>query len=113
MKQRIKNIVEINDNKASKVFAIFIQVLILISIVTFTMETIPDLKPETRALLYAIEVFSVIVFSVEYLLRIYVAESKPKFIFSFFGIIDFLAILPFYLSFVLIYSAVWEENIFF
>ncbi|WP_417867032.1 hypothetical protein [Xanthomarina gelatinilytica] len=43
MKQRIKNIVEINDNKASKVFAIFIQVLILISIVTFTMETIPDL----------------------------------------------------------------------
>ncbi|MFV0572719.1 MAG: ion transporter [Xanthomarina gelatinilytica] len=99
MKQRIKNIVEINDNKASKVFAVFVQVLILISIVTFTMETIPDLKPETRSLLYAIEVFSVIVFSVEYLLRIYVAESKPKFIFSFFGIIDFLAILPFYLSF--------------
>lgn len=99
MKQRIKNIVEINDNKASKVFAIFIQVLILISIVTFTIETIPDLKPETRSILYAIEVFSVIVFSVEYLLRIYVAENKPKFIFSFFGIIDFLAILPFYLSF--------------
>ena len=38
-------------------------------------------------------------FSIEYLLRIYVADKKFKFIFSFFGIIDLLAILPFYLAF--------------
>ena len=99
MKQRIKNIVEFNDNKTSKFFAIFIQCLILLSIVTFSIETIPNLKPETRNILYSIEVFCVIIFSIEYLLRIYVADSKPKFIFSFFGIIDLLAILPFYLSF--------------
>ncbi|PWK19235.1 ion transporter [Xanthomarina spongicola] len=99
MKQRIKNIVEINDNRTSKVFAIFIQVLILVSIITFTLETIPDLKPQTRTILYVIEVFSVIVFTIEYLLRIYVSERKLKFIFSFYGIIDLLAILPFYLSF--------------
>ncbi|MFL0354042.1 ion transporter [Xanthomarina sp. GH4-25] len=99
MKQRIKSIVEINDNKASKVFAIFIQVLILISIVTFTIETLPNLKPRTRSILYVIEVFSVIVFTLEYLMRIYVSDKKLKFIFSFFGIIDLLAILPFYLSF--------------
>ena len=99
MKQRIKNIVEINDNKASKLFAVFIQILILISIVTFTIETLPDLKPKTRSILYIIEVFCVIVFTVEYLLRIYVTDKKLKFIFSFFGIIDLLAILPFYLSF--------------
>ncbi|PWI30972.1 ion transporter [Flavobacteriaceae bacterium LYZ1037] len=99
MKQRIKSIVEINDNKASKVFAIFIQVLILISIVTFTIETLPNLKPRTRSILYVIEVFSVIVFTLEYLMRIYVRDKKLKFIFSFFGIIDLLAILPFYLSF--------------
>jgi voltage-gated potassium channel len=99
MKQRIKDIIEINDTKASKIFAIFIQVLILISIVTFTIETIPDLKPQTRSILYAVEVFSVIVFTIEYILRIYVTDKKLKFIFSFFGIIDLLAILPFYLSF--------------
>lgn len=99
MKQRIKNIVEINDNRTSKVFAIFIQVLILVSIITFTLETIPDLKPQTRTILYVIEVFSVIVFTIEYLLRIYVSERKLKFVFSFYGIIDLLAILPFYLSF--------------
>ncbi len=99
MKQYIKNIVEINDNKKSRVFAFFIQVLILVSIITFSIETIPNLKPETKTILQVIEWFSVIVFSLEYVLRIYVADSKPKFIFSFFGIIDLLAILPFYLSF--------------
>ncbi len=99
MREKIKQIVEINDNKLSRYFSFFIQALILISIITFSVETIPDLKPQTRSLLYGIEVFCVIVFTIEYLLRIFVADSKPKFIFSFFGIIDLLAILPFYLSF--------------
>ncbi len=99
MKQYIKSIVEINDNKLSRYFAFFIQGLILLSIITFSIETLPDLKPQTKSILNSIELFSVIIFSLEYILRIYVADSKPKFIFSFFGIIDLLAILPFYLSF--------------
>ena len=99
MKQYIKGIVEFNNNRKSKYFALFIQLLILLSIVTFSIETIPNLKPQTRFILQSIELFSVIIFTIEYLLRIYVADSKPKFIFSFYGIIDFLAILPFYLSF--------------
>jgi voltage-gated potassium channel len=99
MKKQIKDIVEINDNKRSRYFSFFIQALILLSIITFSLETIPDLKPQTRTILQSIELLSVIVFTAEYILRIYVADNKPKFIFSFFGIIDFLAILPFYLSF--------------
>jgi len=99
MKNQIKNIVEINDNKLSRYFALFIQALIVVSIITFSIETISDLKPQTRTILKSIELFVVIVFTLEYLLRIFVADSKQKFIFSFFGIIDFLAILPFYLSF--------------
>jgi len=99
MRQYIKSIVEYNDNRASKTFAIFIQCLILLSIITFSIETIPNLEPEVKSILYGIEVFCVVIFTIEYVLRIYVADSKPKFIFSFFGIIDFLAILPFYLTF--------------
>ncbi|MGC1633039.1 MAG: ion transporter [Gelidibacter sp.] len=38
------------------------------------------------------------IFTIEYFLKIYVPEHKVKFMFSFFGIIDFLAILPFYLA---------------
>jgi voltage-gated potassium channel len=99
MRGFIKSFVEFNDNNLSKWFAFFIQILILLSLITFSVETLPNLEPSTRVALRAIEIFCVIVFTVEYILRIYVADSKPKFIFSFFGIIDFIAILPFYLSF--------------
>lgn len=99
MKETVKSIVEYNDNKLSKSFAVFIQVLIVISVITFSIETLPNLKPQTKVILNSIEVFCVIVFTLEYLARIYVADNKPKFIFSFFGLIDFFAILPFYLSF--------------
>ena len=37
-------------------------------------------------------------FTVEYLLRIFVSDNKIKFIFSFYGLVDLFAILPFYLS---------------
>ena len=99
MKAYLKNLVELNDNKRSRRFAYFIQFLIIFSVITFSIETLPDLKPQTRVVLNAIEAFCVAVFTFEYIARIYVADSKPKFIFSFFGIVDFLAILPFYLSF--------------
>ena len=99
MKSWLKNIIDGRDTTLGIAFDIFIQVLIVISIITFSIETLPDLKPHTREILHSIEIFCVIIFTVEYLARIYIAEKKLKFIFSFFGIIDFLAILPFYLSF--------------
>lgn len=99
MRAFIKSFVEFNDNKLSKGFAFFIQGLILLSLVTFSVETLPNLKPQTQTALRVIEIFCVVVFTIEYILRIYVADSKPKFIFSFFGLIDLVAILPFYLSF--------------
>jgi voltage-gated potassium channel len=99
MREFIKSFIEFNDNKLSRWFGFFIQALILISLITFSVETLPNLKPHTRTILRAIEIFCVVVFTVEYILRIYVADSKPRFIFSFFGLIDLVAILPFYLSF--------------
>jgi len=98
LKERIKGIIEINDNTLSRVFAFFIQALILLSVITFSVETLPDLEPDTRFLLRIFETFSVVVFSIEYILRIYVSDKKLKFIFSFYGIIDLLSILPFYVA---------------
>jgi len=99
MKEYIKSIIELNDNRLSRYFGFFIQILIILSVVTFSIETIPDLKSETRSILRFFELFCVIIFSFEYVLRIYVADKKLKFIFSFFGIIDLFAILPFYVAF--------------
>jgi voltage-gated potassium channel len=94
----LKQIVEQNDTRAGRAFDLVIQALILVSLVTFSIETLPHLSPTSQQWLYGIEVITVLIFTVEYLLRLYLAESKPGFVFSFFGIIDLLAFLPFYVA---------------
>lgn len=77
---------------------IFIQILIVLSLICFTIETIPSLSLETYKILNTLEVLFVFIFTLEYSARIYFSKQKTKFIFSFFGLIDLIAILPFYLS---------------
>ena len=77
---------------------IFIQILILLSLVCFTIETIPSLSSETYKILNTLEIVFVAIFTLEYVARIYFSKQKIKFIFSFFALIDMIAIIPFYLS---------------
>lgn len=95
---KIQQIIEDSDTRAGKAFDLGIQVVIVFSLICFSIETLPDLSTATRRILKWIEIASVAIFTVEYLARVYVASNKRAFIFSFFGIIDLLAILPFYLS---------------
>ena len=60
-------------------------------------ETLPNLNNKLKSILSGFELFCVIVFSIEYILRVWLTKSPRSYIFSFFGIIDLLAILPFYL----------------
>ncbi len=94
----LKGIVEGTDTRLGRTFDLSIQALIIVSLVTFSLETLPDLRPNQRSLLDAIEVLCVIVFTIEYLLRLFVADRKIGFVTSFFGVVDLAAILPFYLS---------------
>ncbi|MCF6262584.1 MAG: ion transporter [Xanthomonadales bacterium] len=93
-----KQIIEENNSASGKAFDLIIQVLIVLSLISFSVETLPNLEPDTRTFLHRFEIFTVIIFSFEYLSRILVASNKRGYIFSFFGILDLLAILPFYLS---------------
>lgn len=95
---KLKDIVERNDTKAGRAFDIFIQVLIVISLVTFSIETIPDLSISEKFNLRIVDAIVIIIFTIEYLLRVILADKPLKFIFSFYGIIDLLAILPFYIT---------------
>jgi voltage-gated potassium channel len=99
MKSKIADLIDNPDTVKGKVFALTIQLLIISSVIAFSVETIPDIAPETKFFLNKFETFCVLVFTIEYLLRIYVSTNKLKFIGSFFGIVDLLAILPFYLAF--------------
>ena len=96
--ETLKRIVERNDTRWGRVFDLFIQCLIVFSLATFSIETLPNLSPGTQRWLYGAEVVTVAVFTVEYMLRFLVADRKLRFVFSFFGIIDLLAILPFYVA---------------
>jgi voltage-gated potassium channel len=94
----IKAIIEGNDTMAGRAFDLVIQLLIVISIITFSIETLPGLSSSTIRLLSAIETVIVSIFTLEYLARVYVANRKHEYVLSFYGVVDLIAIAPFYLS---------------
>lgn len=109
LKQKIHNIIEkgAHGSKGNLVFDYFIMSLIILNIVALIIETIPHISLKIQLYLRVFEIFSIVIFTIEYLLRIYIADliypnskflfSKIKFASSVYGIIDLLAILPFYL----------------
>lgn len=95
---KLKEIIENDNTRLGRIFDLSIQGLIVLSLIMFCLETLPDLSEQTRYWFRVAETATVLVFTAEYLLRLYVADDKIKYIFSFFGLIDLLAVLPFYLT---------------
>ena len=89
---------KIRDFMDSKPFIYFIQSLIIISIISFTLETVSEFNNEFSKENYILEMITISIFTLEYLIRIFIARPIRKFVFSFYGIIDLLAIAPFYIS---------------
>jgi voltage-gated potassium channel len=88
----------LNNNHLDKpIFAWPLAILIIYSVICFSIETLPDLSQATIQFLRYSEIIIVSIFTLEYLYRLYISEGKIKFVFSFYGVIDLLAILPFYL----------------
>ncbi len=95
------------EKTAERRLAIALMVLIVANGVAVILETVKPLEERFSTLFYAFEVFSVTVFSIEYLLRLWVADADPKYqgpikgrlryVLSPMALIDLLAILPFYL----------------
>mgnify|MGYP006436434545 FL=1 len=98
IRSKVRNIVEDNTTKKGKIFDYVIQFLILLSLIAFSLETLPNNSLKLVKFLHNFEVFCIAIFSIEYLLRISVSKKPLSYIFSFYGIIDFLAVIPYYLS---------------
>lgn len=94
----LKRIVEESDTRAGRAFDLSVQSLVVISLVSFSLETLPNLAPEWHRALRLVEIATVAIFTAEYALRLYVADRPLRFMRSFFGVVDLLAILPFYLA---------------
>ena len=97
-KAYLRDLLDNPSTKHGRIFAFTIQILIVASLVSFSIETLPDISTEERRWLHYFEVFTIVVFTAEYALRIWTAKRKGAFVFSFYGLVDLFAILPFYLS---------------
>lgn len=96
--ERLRLIVEETDSTPGKVFNLTIQGLIILTLITSALETLPGLTDGQRWWFRLVEIVTVALFTGEYVLRVIVARKPLRFIFSFYGLVDLLAILPFYLA---------------
>ncbi|GAK34428.1 hypothetical protein JCM17846_33570 [Iodidimonas nitroreducens] len=96
---RLKAVIERRDSRAGRLFDGGIQFLIILNLIAFSIDTLPSIPENLRITLAGFEIFSIVIFTLEYLTRLLVADSRPRFIFSFFGLVDLAATLPFYLAF--------------
>lgn len=112
LKQRVFEIVQANkdEDKISKIFDISIIALIIVNVVIIIADTF-QLPKWCSNIFNSVEIFSVIIFTIEYICRLWTADllypdlppskARIKYIFSFMALIDLLAILPFYIPFII------------
>lgn len=86
------------DTPAGKWFDIFLIFAIVISVFTIILDSVAELHIEYGEIFRVLEWFFTILFTLEYLLRIICIRRPERYIFSFFGIVDLLSIIPTYLS---------------
>lgn len=101
LKQKIFDIIFEADTPYGKLFDISLLFLILTSVGLVMLESIPAINARHHTVLVSLEWILTFLFTIEYLLRVYCVKNRWRYIFSFYGVIDLLSILPFYLGLVL------------
>lgn len=87
-----------SETRAGKIFDVILFWMIIVSVMVVVLESVSTLQEAHKHLFITTEWFFTIVFTLEYLLRIYSSPRPRKYMTSFFGIVDLLAILPTFLG---------------
>jgi voltage-gated potassium channel len=98
MKEKIHEVIFEADTASGKYFDIALLFSIVVSVLAVSLESVEAIDKVYHSQLVMIEWFFTILFSIEYILRLYSTEHSVKYSTSFFGIVDLLAILPTYIS---------------
>lgn len=98
LRQRVFDTIFEANTPQGKLFDICLLLLILLSVALVMLESVPSINARYHTLLVVMEWILAIVFTIEYALRIFAVKKPWRYIFSFYGIIDLLSILPFYLG---------------
>lgn len=97
-RRRLHEIIFEADTRAGKLFDIVLLWLIISSVIIVMLESVKRYRDDYGAAFYYLEWIFTIIFTLEYALRIVSVKRPVNYIFSFFGVVDLLAILPGYLS---------------
>ncbi len=97
-KSRLHEIIFEADTPEGKAFDVILMIAILLSVAAVMLESVTPIRQEYGTLLRLAEWVFTLLFTLEYSLRIACIKAPRSYIFSFFGIIDLLAIVPTYLS---------------
>lgn len=96
-KLKVYEIIFESDTPAGKAFDVGLLISIVLSVIVVMLESVQSLKAQWGEYFLIAEWVFTILFTFEYIGRLWVVLNKRKFIFSFFGIVDLLSILPTYL----------------
>lgn len=97
-RNRLYEIIFEADTPAGKAFDIILLIAILLSVIAVSLDSVEIIHIQYQFAFQLTEWILTILFTIEYILRIYTVKKPFRYIFSFFGIIDFLSVLPTYLS---------------
>lgn len=100
-KPRLWHIIFESDDRPSRAFDLAVMIAIVLSLVVAFVESMPRVAGIYKDVLTVMEYTLTAFFTIEYVLRVYCSPVKKDYVLSFFGIIDLLATLPLYLSFLL------------
>ncbi len=98
---KLHDIIYEADTPMGKLFDVVLLILILLSVLFVMMESVNSVDAKFHEFLYIGEWVITIFFSLEYIARIITVKKPFRYIFSFYGVIDFLSTIPLYLSFIL------------
>jgi voltage-gated potassium channel len=98
MKQKLYEIIFEHDTPAGKAFDVWLIIFVFLSVFIVTLETVESLASNYVQTFFIIEWFFTIVFSIELLVRLYCSPRPVKYLLSFYGLVDFISILPTYVS---------------
>lgn len=98
LKNKLYEIVFEADTRMGKAFDIVLLVLILLSILFVSIESVKSIAEKYGDILFMLEWAITLFFTAEYILRIYIVRHKFTYIFSYYGLIDLLSLLPSYIG---------------
>ena len=98
LRNRIHIIIEGTDTRLGKLFDIVLLIAILASVGVVMLDSVLYMRLQYGTIFRYAEWFFTILFTIEYILRLFSAPNRFRYTFSFFGIVDLLSVLPSYLS---------------